>query len=121
MILFFPSYQQVEMENSRYQKALAETTQMYEGKIAQLSKQFAEEHSRSIDAEEQLNSVKKLLNEQQSLVKVNFPLSYSQANSYALISCLHLYAKIIENSLPSGLQLIDNTMQELFFLFRPFC
>ncbi|XP_027111496.1 kinesin-like protein KIN-UC isoform X2 [Coffea arabica] len=62
--------QHVQMENSRYQKTLAETTQMYEGKIASLTREINEEHARYIDAEEQLNILRKLSSGQQNSVQI---------------------------------------------------
>ncbi|XWS75191.1 hypothetical protein CRYUN_Cryun01aG0064100 [Craigia yunnanensis] len=53
--------QQHEMENSKYQKALADTTQMYEKKIMELTKQLEYEHTRFEGAQEQLDLVNKLL------------------------------------------------------------
>ncbi|KAL3523496.1 hypothetical protein ACH5RR_016330 [Cinchona calisaya] len=64
------SMQQVQMENSRNQKAVAETIQMYEAKIAGLTQQVDEEHAQFVDAEEQLNLVKKLLNDNQKSVQI---------------------------------------------------
>ncbi|XP_027163894.1 kinesin-like protein KIN-UC isoform X2 [Coffea eugenioides] len=60
----------MQMENSRYQKTLAETTQMYEGKIASLTREINEEHARYIDAEEQLNILRKLSSGQQNSVQI---------------------------------------------------
>lgn len=53
------AFQQLQMENSRYKKILAETTQMYEGKIDGLTRQLDEEHSKFADAKEQLNLANK--------------------------------------------------------------
>ncbi|PON32787.1 Kinesin-like protein [Parasponia andersonii] len=58
--------QKLEMDNSRYQKELAETTQMYENRIAELSKQVKDEHIHSKGLKEQLDSAKKLLSDHQS-------------------------------------------------------
>lgn len=60
------------MENSRYQKALLDTTQMYENKIAEMSKQLKDEQSHSEMLKEQLDSVKKLLSDNQVSMQVNF-------------------------------------------------
>ncbi|PON34472.1 Kinesin-like protein [Trema orientale] len=60
------SIQKLEMDNSRYQKELAETTQMYENRIAELSKQVKDEHIHSKGLKEQLDSAKKLLSDHQS-------------------------------------------------------
>ena len=61
------------MEHSTYQKALADTTQMYERKIAELKEQLEDERSRFEDLKEQFNLAKKLRH-QQSSMKVNFIL-----------------------------------------------
>ncbi|KAL3579364.1 hypothetical protein D5086_020868 [Populus alba] len=63
------STEQHEVENSVYQKALADTTQMYEKKIAELIKQAEDEHARLEGAEEQLDLANKLLSDQQHLMQ----------------------------------------------------
>ncbi|KAJ4834636.1 hypothetical protein Tsubulata_020203 [Turnera subulata] len=60
------SVQQKEMENQAYQEALADTTQLYEKKIAGLMKQLEDEHARCEAAEEQLDLANKLLTDQQN-------------------------------------------------------
>lgn len=47
------------MEISTYQKALAETTQMYEKKVADLIKQLEDEHARVENAEELAKKLKR--------------------------------------------------------------
>ncbi|KAM1125755.1 hypothetical protein FF1_041024 [Malus domestica] len=59
--------QQHQMENSAYQSALADTTQMYEKKIAELMDQLENEHARFEDLEEQLDVEKKRRNHQNSV------------------------------------------------------
>ncbi|KAM1019719.1 hypothetical protein ACFX15_040323 [Malus domestica] len=59
--------QQHQMENSAYQSALADTTQMYEKKIAELMDQLENEHARFEDLEEQLDVEKKRRNRQNSV------------------------------------------------------
>nr|XP_008362664.2 kinesin-like protein KIN-UC isoform X2 [Malus domestica] len=59
--------QQHQMENSAYQSALADTTQMYEKKIAELMDQLENEHARFEDLEEQLDVEKKRRNRQNSM------------------------------------------------------
>ncbi|KAM5555936.1 kinesin-like protein KIN-UC [Rosa sericea] len=59
--------QRHEMEHSTYQKALADTTQMYERKIAELMEQLEDEHSRFEDLKEQVNLAKKLRHQQSSM------------------------------------------------------
>lgn len=58
--------QQHEMEISKYQKALAETTQMYEKKIMELTQQLEQEHIRSEAAQEQLDLANKLITDNQN-------------------------------------------------------
>ncbi|CAI0442656.1 unnamed protein product [Linum tenue] len=53
--------QQHEMESSTYQKALGETTQMYEKRVEELIKELEEEHAHTSNAEKQLEMTKKLL------------------------------------------------------------
>lgn len=65
------------MENSTYQKALADTTQLYEKKIAELNKKLEDEHACFEGAVEQLDMVKKLLSDYQNSNQVNF-LSQNQ-------------------------------------------
>lgn len=60
------SIKQYEMENFAYQKALADTTQLYEKKIAELNKKLEDEHARFEGAVEQLDMVKKLLTDYQN-------------------------------------------------------
>ncbi|XP_059666045.1 kinesin-like protein KIN-UC [Cornus florida] len=60
------SMQQYQMENSTYQNALADTTQMYEKKIAELVQQQEDQHVHFKDVEEQLDTIKKLLNDHQN-------------------------------------------------------
>ncbi|KAM3698379.1 hypothetical protein ACB098_06G184300 [Castanea mollissima] len=57
--------EQHQLENSTYQKVLADTTQMYEKKMAELIKQIEDERAHSESAEEQLALMKKLLSEHQ--------------------------------------------------------
>ncbi|CAI0410955.1 unnamed protein product [Linum tenue] len=58
-----------QLENSTYQKVLAETTQMYEEKIAEFKKQLEDEHASHESAEEEINMMKELLNDRHSEVK----------------------------------------------------
>lgn len=58
------------MENSTYQKALAETTQMYEKKIVDLVKQLEDEHAHFEEVKEQLYLAKKLLRDQEDSIQV---------------------------------------------------
>ncbi|XP_031374718.1 kinesin-like protein KIN-UC isoform X2 [Punica granatum] len=58
--------QQRAKECSSYHKELAETTDMYEKKIAKLTKQLADEHAQYEGIKEQLDLAKRLLSDQQS-------------------------------------------------------
>ncbi|KAG5237767.1 armadillo repeat-containing kinesin protein [Salix suchowensis] len=60
---------QHQLENSTYQKVLADTTQMYEKKISELIKQLENECARSERAEERLNLTKNLLGDYQKSIK----------------------------------------------------
>ncbi|XP_050250046.1 kinesin-like protein KIN-UC isoform X1 [Quercus robur] len=60
---------QHQLENSTYQKVLADTTQMYEKKMAELIKQIEDERAHSENAEEQLALMKKLLSEHQKSIQ----------------------------------------------------
>ncbi|KAK5795115.1 kinesin-like protein KIN-UC [Gossypium arboreum] len=60
---------QNQLENCTYQKALADTTQMYERKIAELMKQLEVERAKSESAEEQLDAMKKLSDEHKKLIQ----------------------------------------------------
>lgn len=60
---------QHQLESSMYQKVLADTTQLYEEKIAKLTKQLEEEHDRAERAEEQLDAMKTLLTEGQKTIQ----------------------------------------------------
>lgn len=60
------------MEHTTYQKALADSTQMYEEKIVKLIQQLEDEQARSEGAKKQLVLSKKLLSDHQNLVQVKF-------------------------------------------------
>ncbi|KAH8497339.1 hypothetical protein H0E87_019857 [Populus deltoides] len=63
------SIKQHESEDSKYQKVLADTTQMYEKKIAELNKLLDDERSHFASAEEQLDLIKKLLSDSQKSIE----------------------------------------------------
>lgn len=58
---FFLPYQLYQMANSTYQKALAETNQMYEEKIADLIHNQNSEIARFEGVKQELQKMKKLL------------------------------------------------------------
>ncbi|KAD2804795.1 hypothetical protein E3N88_38172 [Mikania micrantha] len=57
--------EQYEIETSAYKKVLADTTQMYEKKIAELMSHLEDERERSNSIEKQLDSMRNLLSEHQ--------------------------------------------------------
>ncbi|KAH9768503.1 kinesin-like protein KIN-UC [Citrus sinensis] len=84
---------QQQLDNSSYQKVLADTTQMYEKKITELIKQLEIEHARSEGAEEQVDIMKKLISENQKSIE-----QYEMENSTyqkALADTTQLYEKKI--------------------------
>ncbi|GKD75782.1 kinesin-like protein KIN-UC [Tanacetum coccineum] len=62
---------QYQIERATYQKALAETTQMYEQKINDLVIQVDDEHARSVGLEELVISLQKALTDNQSSLQVS--------------------------------------------------
>ncbi|EXB96208.1 Armadillo repeat-containing kinesin-like protein 1 [Morus notabilis] len=60
---------QNQLESSTYQKVLADTTQMYEKKMAELVKQLKDEQTRAEIVDEGLDALKKLLNDSQRTIK----------------------------------------------------
>ncbi|KAH9703949.1 kinesin-like protein KIN-UC [Citrus sinensis] len=84
---------QQQLDNSSYQKVLADTTQMYEKKITELIKQLEIEHARSEGAEEQVDTMKKLISDNQKSIE-----QYEMENSTyqkALADTTQLYEKKI--------------------------
>lgn len=64
------------MQNSTYQLALAETTQMYEKKISELIEQLEDDHAHFEDLEEQLDLAKKERDHQNSMQVKLIPKTY---------------------------------------------
>lgn len=62
------------MESSTYQKVLVDTTQMYEKKITELTKQLKDEQAHAGIAEEQLDAMKKLQNNSQKTIQVGYAI-----------------------------------------------
>ncbi|GMP22556.1 hypothetical protein CsSME_00000526 [Camellia sinensis var. sinensis] len=60
------SMQQYQKENSTYQKALSDTTQMYEKKIADLKQELDDGHARFKGVEEELDMTKMQLRDHQN-------------------------------------------------------
>ncbi|CAL5363448.1 unnamed protein product [Camellia sinensis] len=84
---------QYQLDSSTYQKVLADTTQMYEKKIAELMKQLEEQQAHSESAEEQLDVMKKLLSDHQKTMQ-----QYQKENSTyqkALSDTTQMYEKKI--------------------------
>lgn len=69
-------WQQHQLENYTYQKVLADTTQMYEKKIADLKKQLEVEHARSVSTKEELEVMKKVLSEHKKSIQVSIFISW---------------------------------------------
>ncbi|KAF5742558.1 Armadillo/beta-catenin repeat family protein / kinesin motor family protein isoform 1 [Tripterygium wilfordii] len=61
--------QKQEVENTTYQNVLADTTQMYEMKIAELIKQVEDDRARTESAEQQFDVMKKLLSDHQKTIQ----------------------------------------------------
>ncbi|XP_058083017.1 kinesin-like protein KIN-UA isoform X2 [Magnolia sinica] len=59
-----------QLDTFTYQKVLADTTQMYEKKIAELLQRIEDEHSRSESAQEELSEVKILLSDHQRSLQI---------------------------------------------------
>ncbi|PWA51413.1 armadillo repeat-containing kinesin-like protein 1 [Artemisia annua] len=64
------SMEQYQIERATYQKALAETTQMYEQKINDLVIQVEDEHARSVGLEELVISLQKASTDNQSSLQI---------------------------------------------------
>lgn len=64
-----------------YQKILADTTQMYEKKIEDLTKQLEDEHARLESAEEQLDEAKNLLSGHQKSMQVSLKIQVEYSMS----------------------------------------
>lgn len=64
------SMEQYEIERCTYQKALAETTQMYEKRIMELVEQVDDENARCIGLKEQVISLKKASNDHHSSLEI---------------------------------------------------
>ncbi|KAL8130611.1 hypothetical protein V2J09_019766 [Rumex salicifolius] len=62
-------FKQKQQENSTYQKALADTTQMYEKQIQELIMQLENERGRCEGAERQLDAMKKLLSDHERSIQ----------------------------------------------------
>ncbi|KAK2634074.1 hypothetical protein Ddye_028866 [Dipteronia dyeriana] len=84
---------QYQLENAAYQKMLADTTQMYEKKIAELIKQLEVERVRSETAEEQVDIIKKQMSDHQKSIK-QYEIENSTYNK-ALVDNTQMYEKKI--------------------------
>lgn len=69
------------MENTKYQKAISDTTKTYEEKVAGLVQQLEDEGIRFKDVEGQLTIAKRLLDDH----KNSFQVKYAQSSP-----CIHL-------------------------------
>ncbi|KAK1570833.1 hypothetical protein Q3G72_007754 [Acer saccharum] len=84
---------QYQLENAAYQEMLADTTQMYEKKIAELIKQLEVERVRSETAEEQVDVIKKQMSDHQKSIK-QYEIENSTYNK-ALVDNTQMYEKKI--------------------------
>ncbi|XP_071732971.1 kinesin-like protein KIN-UC isoform X2 [Rutidosis leptorrhynchoides] len=62
--------EQHQLERAKYQKALAETTQMYEQKVTELTIQVEEEHSQCVELQKQVVALKKSSNDGESSLQI---------------------------------------------------
>ncbi|XP_057979199.1 kinesin-like protein KIN-UC isoform X2 [Malania oleifera] len=92
-----------QLENSKYQKVLMDTTQMYEKKVAELIKQLEDERARSMSAEEQLNVMKNLLSNHQDSTQQKHQMEIS-AYQKALADTTQMYEKKIAELLKKQLE-----------------
>ncbi|KAL8538668.1 hypothetical protein ACS0TY_000616 [Phlomoides rotata] len=69
--MILKSNKQKQLEDSTYQKVLADTTQMYEAKIADLMKQIEDENGHSGIAKEETERMKKQIADMQLLLEQN--------------------------------------------------
>ncbi|KAH9703951.1 kinesin-like protein KIN-UC [Citrus sinensis] len=103
---------QQQLDNSSYQKVLADTTQMYEKKITELIKQLEIEHARSEGAEEQVDTMKKLISDNQK--SIEFALS-SQTNSCVVLKLrqYEMENSTYQKALADTTQLYEKKIAEL--------
>ncbi|XP_052184340.1 kinesin-like protein KIN-UC isoform X3 [Diospyros lotus] len=85
---------QYQLESSSYQKVLADTTQMYEKKIAELMKQLEEEQIHSERAEKQLDGMEKLLNDHKKSMQQQYQMESSMYQK-ALADTTQMYERKI--------------------------
>lgn len=71
--------------------ALAESTQKYEKKIADLIQQLKDEKARSVAAEEQLVASRKLLGDNQNIIQVSYIYVALMYDSINIISTAVLF------------------------------
>nr|XP_043631245.1 kinesin-like protein KIN-UC isoform X2 [Erigeron canadensis] len=64
------SMEQHQLERAKYQKALAETTQMYEQKVTELVRQVENGHSRCVGLEEHVKSLKEASTSRQTSLQI---------------------------------------------------
>lgn len=65
---FIVKYEQHQLESSTYQKVLADTTQMYEKKIAELLQRLEDENSYHATLEAQMTEMQQQLSDNQKLL-----------------------------------------------------
>ncbi|GAA0169671.1 microtubule binding motor protein [Lithospermum erythrorhizon] len=104
---FQKTLQQNQMEDSKYQKALAETTQMYEDKISNLTQMLADERARSETLQVQFQVAKTELNDHRISAQTE-----AQAEADALKSRLQQMHQLHEATL-SELQSVKTEYVDL--------
>ncbi|KAG8380541.1 hypothetical protein BUALT_Bualt06G0026300 [Buddleja alternifolia] len=77
---------QHQLESSTYQKILADTTQMYEEKIADLVKQIEDENERSVSAEKETERMKNQMNDIQMSMQVDYYILSTEKYSNKFVS-----------------------------------
>ncbi|PKU63907.1 Armadillo repeat-containing kinesin-like protein 1 [Dendrobium catenatum] len=84
-----------QLESSAFQKLLADTTQMYEEKVAELIKKFEAEHSQVSSLEEQFVSVRQQLSDSIDSLEDACDLEYEHA--YTFDGCLNSMKAPVDN------------------------
>ncbi|GAB2212281.1 hypothetical protein Drorol1_Dr00025634, partial [Drosera rotundifolia] len=83
-LLYFNQSELHQLENTRYQNKLLDTTQPYEMKITELEKQLEDEHAHHQCAKQDAESLRMRLSDQNSVQLLNPPSRSPQSSSLAL-------------------------------------
>ncbi|PIA37221.1 hypothetical protein AQUCO_03000067v1 [Aquilegia coerulea] len=100
---------QNHLESSTYQKVLADTTQMYEKKIAKLIEELEDEHSRFENAEEQLNEMKKSLSDYRNSTEGQNEIDELRRKVQELCQLQEMTAKEVQNLKTENEELLSET------------